>query len=67
MSKGGKLVSYLIIMYIIDSVHITLFELAFKCLINICLTSLTRAKCGVRSTLCWKNLNISGSIKLFAL
>ena len=34
---------------------------------NICLTSLTRAKCGVRSTLCWKNLNISGSIELFAL
>ena len=34
---------------------------------NICLTSLTRAKCGVRSTLCWKNPNISGSIELFAL
>ena len=33
----------------------------------ICLTSLTRAKCGTRSTLCWKNPNISGSIKLFAL
>ena len=29
---------------------------------NICLTSLTRAKCGTRSTLCWKNPNISGSI-----
>ena len=28
----------------------------------ICLTSLTRAKCGTRSTLCWKNPNISGSI-----
>ena len=27
-----------------------------------CLTSLTRAKCGVRSTLCWKIPNISGSI-----
>ena len=34
---------------------------------NICLTSLTRAKCGVRSTLCWKIPNISGSIELFAL
>ena len=34
---------------------------------DICLTSLTRAKCGTRSTLCWKNWNISGSIKLFAL
>ena len=34
---------------------------------EICLTSLTRAKCGTRSTLCWKNPNISGSIKLFAL
>ena len=33
----------------------------------ICLTSLTRAKCGVRSTLCWKIPNISGSIELFAL
>ena len=33
----------------------------------ICLTLLTRAKCGVRSTLCWKIPNISGSIKLFAL
>ena len=34
---------------------------------NICLASLTRAKCGTRSTLCWKNPNISISIKLFAL
>ena len=33
----------------------------------ICLTSLTRAKCGTRSTLCWKIRNISGSIELFAL
>ena len=33
----------------------------------ICLTSLPRAKCGVRSTLCWKIPNISGSIELFAL
>ena len=33
----------------------------------ICLTSLMRAKCGVRSTLCWKIPNISGSIELFAL
>ena len=32
-----------------------------------CLTSLTRAKCGVRSTLCWKIPNISGSIELFGL
>ena len=28
---------------------------------NICLTSVTRVKCGVRSTLCWKNGNMSGS------
>ena len=28
----------------------------------ICLTSLTRAKCGIPSTLCWKIPNISGSI-----
>ena len=34
---------------------------------SICLTSLTCAKCGVRSTLCWKIPNISGSIELFAL
>ena len=27
----------------------------------ICLTSVTRVKCGVRSTLCWKVGNISGS------
>ena len=33
----------------------------------ICLISLTCAKCGVRSTLCWKFPNISGSIELFAL
>ena len=33
----------------------------------ICLTSLTHAKCGTRSTLCWKVGNISGSIELFAL
>ena len=36
-------------------------------LIYICLTSLTRAKCGTRSTLCWTIRNISGSIELFAL
>ena len=34
---------------------------------NICLTSLTRAKCGTRSTLCWTIRNIFGSIELFAL
>ena len=33
----------------------------------ICLTSLTCPKCGIPSTLCWKILNISGSIELFAL
>ena len=36
-------------------------------LLCICLTSLTRAKCGTRSTLCWKVGNISGSTELFAL
>ena len=39
----------------------------FELIYCICLTSLTRAKCGVRSTLCWKIPNISGSIELFAL
>ena len=33
----------------------------------ICLTSVTGAKCGIRSTLCWKIANISGSTELFAL
>ena len=36
-------------------------------LLLICLTSLTRAKCGTRSTLCWKVGNISRSTELFAL
>ena len=35
--------------------------------IYICLTSVTLVKCGIRSTLCWKIRNISGSIELFAL
>ena len=35
--------------------------------LDICLTSLTRAKCGTRSTLCWKVGNISGFTELFAL
>ena len=34
---------------------------------HICLTSLTCAKCGTRSALCWKVGNISGSTELFAL
>ena len=38
-----------------------------KDLIFMCLTSLTHAKCGVCSTLCWKIPNISGSIELFPL
>ena len=33
----------------------------------ICLTSLTCAKCGTRSTLYWKILNISDSTELFTL
>ena len=46
----------------------SLSTLNFKSVIKyICLTSLTRAKYGVRSTLCWKIPNISGSIQLFAL
>ena len=35
--------------------------------IYICLTSLTHAKWGTCSTLCWKVGNISGSTELFAL
>ena len=36
----------------------------FVSLINICLTSVTRVKCGIRATLCWKIANISGSTEL---
>ena len=43
------------------------FEYQWLVLANICLTSLTHAKCGIPSTLCWKIPNISGSIELFAL
>ena len=42
-------------------------KLISAAVLNICLTSLTRAKCGTRSTLCWKILNISDSTELFAL
>ena len=38
-----------------------------KCIHCICLTSVTRVKCGVRPTMCWKIANISGSTKLFGL
>ena len=34
---------------------------------HICLTSVTRVKCGVCSTLCWKIGNVSGSTELFGL
>ena len=54
--------------YVLCLIHFPILSLDDKEKQNhICLTSLTRAKCGVRSTLCWKNPNISGSIKLFAL
>ena len=33
----------------------------------ICLTPVTRVKCGVHSTLCWKIENISDSPELFGL
>ena len=33
----------------------------------ICPISVTRVKCGIRSTLCWKIGNISGSTELFGL
>ena len=33
----------------------------------ICLTSVTRVKCGIRSALCWKIANISGSTDIFGL
>ena len=64
---------------IIHVINVVIKCLNHKCLIIICfdnmlvaftficLTSLTRAKCGVRSTLCWKIPYISGSIELFAL
>ena len=37
------------------------------CTKDICPTSVTRVKCGVCSTLCWKIGNISGSTELFGL
>ena len=51
------------------SIHCMLWSLHQQCqqTIYICLTSLTHAKCGTRSTLCWKVGNISGSTELFAL
>ena len=51
----------------LSSVQITLFLARILTLEHICLTSLTRAKCGTRSTLCCKVGNISGSTELFAL
>ena len=56
--------------YVIHSCVVTLhtqqsYDKIFR--INICLTSVMRAKCGIHSTLCWKIPNISGSIELFAL
>ena len=47
--------------------HAIFFLKFFILVANKCLTSLTRAKCGTRSTLCWKVGNISGSTELFAL
>ena len=44
-----------------------LFVIKSHFTLKICLTSLTRAKCGTRWTLCWKILNISDSTELFAL
>ena len=38
-----------------------------KVSIYICLTSVTRVKCGVCSTLCWKIANISRSTDIFGL
>ena len=53
------------------SIFCKTFEQHFEGIIDliddICLTSVTRAKCGFHSTLCWKIPNISGSTKLFAL
>ena len=50
------------------SLPLQLSECKYESFVNyICLTSLTRAKCGTRSTLCWKILNISDSTELFAL
>ena len=50
-----------------DTTENITFPLHWWVVTIICLTSLTRAKCGIRSTLCWTIRNISGSIELFAL
>ena len=39
----------------------------YKRYIYICPISVTRVKCGIRSTLCWKIGNISGSTDIFGL
>ena len=51
----------------VDAIVDRILKLTHKLDSDICLTSLTRAKCGTRSTLCWKILNISDSTELFAL
>ena len=55
---------YYILTYILTYETFLYKFIYIKC---ICLTSVTRAKCGTRSTLCWKIGNISGSTELFAL
>ena len=45
--------------------HVLLIKKLLVIELQICLTSVTRVKCGVRSTLCWKTGNISGSTELF--
>ena len=66
----GKLTTYGQLQILYSSIRIFLLKVCKhlnQSIIYICLTSLTRAKCGTRSTLCWKVGNISGSTELFVL
>ena len=64
MSKGSKEALTVLIVTHVEKVESGVCGL---CTQYRCLISLTCVKCGVRSTLCWKIGNISGSTELFAL
>ena len=69
----GVLSKYDVFALVLEVLHFLCVEAALTltsvmCIcVVICLTSVTRAKCGVCSTLCENIANISGSTELFAL
>ena len=65
-SMSGQYTSYWnTFLFLIFSLHGVKF--AAFCCIGYDSFSVTCVKCGIRSTLCWKISNISGSIELFGL